>query len=49
MAGRGELRGQQDRAIGHRSHDNIVGSLVGTRVVNPTELHWFPRWNCPGP
>ncbi len=45
MAGQGGVEGQQDRAIGRRSQDNIVGSLAGTRVVNPTELHWFHYGN----
>jgi hypothetical protein len=46
MARQGGAEGQQDRAIGRRSHDNI-GSLAGTQVVNPTELHWFPRGEQP--
>jgi hypothetical protein len=45
MARQGGAEGQQDRAIGRRSQDNIVGSLAGTRVVNPTELHWFHYGN----
>jgi len=37
--------GRETPAIGHRSHDSIIEALTGPQVINPTELHWFHKWN----